>query len=59
MYWYPTELVQHWLDGDATDHGSGLKAENESVEQAWGIGDRVAGTSPTATSRCEPVDFLG
>jgi RHS repeat-associated protein len=31
QYWYPTDLVQRWADGDQADHGFQLRALDESL----------------------------
>ena len=45
LYWYPTELVQWFMDGRATDYGFLIKADDESVNQVMRFHSSEAGAA--------------
>lgn len=39
--WYPTNLVQDWLDGSAPNHGLLVKQQDENVNNVLGFGSKA------------------
>jgi RHS repeat-associated protein len=46
QHWYPTNLVQDWLDGSAANHGVLIKQENENVNNVLRFGSSLDSNYP-------------